>query len=181
MLKLKPTSYNWAVTHLLKESDTDLFPRPFELDAIEYYRDEVERSLQAIDIGSYSWHEGRSAIVPKGVLSFRSATQLDPWDSLVLTALIGEFGDRLEKKRIPYGDEIVFSYRFAPMSDGTMYNMDADWPSFWKKSKEKAASIGGYVAITDVSNYYNQIYHPRLEQQLQGAEVPQEAAQSIIK
>ena len=97
MLRLKAASYNWALTHLLKESDTDLFPRPFELDALESYAEDVVRAIQATDIGSYSWSVGRSTIVPKGELSFRPATQLDPWDSLILTALIKEFGDLIEK------------------------------------------------------------------------------------
>jgi len=117
MLTLKTEPYKWALDHLLKESDTDLFPRPFELDALASFRDDVERSLQRIDINEYSWFEGRRAIVPKGVLSFRAAIQLDPWDSLVLTALIREFGDKIEQKRIPYHDEVVFSYRFTPMNE----------------------------------------------------------------
>jgi hypothetical protein len=181
MLKLKPASYDWAITHLLKESDTDLFPRPFELDAIKSYAEEVVKTILTTDIGSYSWSVGRSTIVPKGELSFRPATQLDPWDSLTLTALIKEFGDLIEEKRIPYHEEVVFSHRFEPMLDGTMYKMDADWPSFWEKSKEKAARIGGYVAITDVSSFYNQIYHHRLENQLASSKIPQEAVKSIIE
>ena len=178
---LKSTSYHWAITHLFAQSDTDLFPRPFELDAIACYPEEVVSTLQKTDIGSYSWSAGRSTIVPKGELSFRFATQLDPWDSLILTAAIREFGEEIEQKRIPYGDEIVFSYRFEPMSDGKMYKMDADWPCFWGKSKEKAVHIGGYVAIADVSSYYNQIYHHSLENQLQKAGVPPEVVRSIIR
>lgn len=181
MLTLRTELYKWALDHLLKESDTDLFPRPFEFNALAAFRDEVERSLQRIDINEYPWFEGRGTIVPKGVLSFRTATQLDPWDSLVLTALIREFGDKIEQKRIPYRDEVVFSYRFTPMNDGTMYSMDGDWLTFWEKSKEKAASIGGYVAIADVSNYYHQIYHPRLEYQLQAAGAKKEAIDSILR
>lgn len=37
MLTLKSTSYRWSITHLLAESDTDLFSAPFELDAIACY------------------------------------------------------------------------------------------------------------------------------------------------
>ena len=181
MLKLKATSFEWAITHLLKESDTDLFPRPFELDAIASYPEDVVKAVQTTDIGSYSWLVGRSTIVPKAELSFRSATQLDPWDSVILTAIIREYGDAIERKRIPYSDEIVFSYRFEPTSNGEMYKREADWPTFWGKSKEKAASIGGYVAMTDVSSYYNQISHHALENQLQAAGVPQEAAKSIVR
>ncbi|HEY4032652.1 MAG TPA: RNA-directed DNA polymerase [Ktedonobacteraceae bacterium] len=180
-LRLRVDSYRWAINHLLNKSDTDLFPRPFELEAIRYYPDEVEKALQKTNIVSYSWFGGRSTIVPKGVLSFRPATQLDPWDSLMLTALIHEYGKEIEDKRIPYDDEIVFSYRFDPRNDGEMYRRDADWPSFWKKSRERAASIGGYVAIADISSYYNQIYHPSLKCCLQTAGVPQEVVQSIIR
>ena len=115
----------------------------------------------------------------QGELLFRYATQLDPWDSLILTAFIREYGDAIERMRIPYRDEIVYSYRFEPMSNGEMYRRDADWPSFWERSKEEAVRMGGYVAIADVSSYYNQIYHHRLENQLVSAGVPLEAAKSI--
>src|SRR5205807_4528310 len=104
------------------------------------------------DIETYSWSGGRHAMVPKGELSFRFAMQLDPWGSLILTALIREFGDAIERKRIPYREAIVFSYPFEPMKDGEMYQRDADWPSFWEQSIKNAASMRGYVAIADVSN-----------------------------
>src|SRR5258708_17382967 len=180
MLRLKPASYEWSITHLLKESDTDLFPRPFELDAIVSYPEDVVRAIQPTDIASYPWFDTRSTIVPKGELSFRYATQLDPWDSLILTAFIREYGDAIERMRIPYRDEIVYSYRFEPMSNGEMYRRDADWPSFWEKSIEKAESIGGHVAIADVSNYYNQISHNALGDLLQAAGGPDEIVESII-
>ncbi|HLX39018.1 MAG TPA: hypothetical protein VKR42_00715 [Ktedonobacteraceae bacterium] len=101
MLKLKPESYKWAITHLVKDSDTDLFPRPFEIDILANYAEDIVKAVQPTDIGSYPWSVGRSTIVPKGELSFRSATQLDPWDDLILTALIREFGDLIEKNRVP--------------------------------------------------------------------------------
>ena len=81
-MKLNPASYHWAITHLLKESDTDLFPRPFELEALESFFEEVVYEIQKTDIGSYPWSVARSTVVPKAELSFRPATQLDPWDSL---------------------------------------------------------------------------------------------------
>ena len=95
--------------------------------------------------------------------------------------MIREYGDLIETKRIPYREEVVFSHRFEPMLDGTMYKIDADWIAFWEKSKEKASQIGGFVAITDVSNYYNQIYHHRLENQLASSGLPNEAVKSIIR
>src|SRR2546421_1685270 len=181
MLSLKTASYEWAITHLLEKSDTDLFPKPFELDAIECYPEDIVRAVQPTDIESYSWSKGRRALIPKGELSFRSATQLDPWDSLILTALIREFGDAIERKRIPYREGIVFSYRFEPTQNGEMYQREADWPSFWEQSIKKAASISGYVAIADISSYYNQIYHPVLEEHLRQAGVPEKAVEALVR
>src|SRR5947209_19186345 len=137
MLRLRSEPYEWTITHLLKKKDTDLFPQPFQLGAIATFPDDAVRSLQKTDISSYPWYGGRNTIVPKSILSFRPATQLDPWDSLILTASIYEFGDKIEKKRIPYSEEIVFSYRFLPTKhEGEMYDRDADWLSFWGKSRE---------------------------------------------
>lgn len=34
-MKLQKESIEWAINHLFKENDTDLFPRPIELDIIQ--------------------------------------------------------------------------------------------------------------------------------------------------
>ncbi|HYT46522.1 MAG TPA: hypothetical protein VEP90_29615 [Methylomirabilota bacterium] len=66
MLSLKTASYEWAITHLLEKSDTDLFPKPFELDAIASYPEDIVKAVQPTDIESYSWSKGRRALIPKG-------------------------------------------------------------------------------------------------------------------
>ena len=35
MNNLKKSSLDWAVEHLINEGDTDLFPRPFEINIIK--------------------------------------------------------------------------------------------------------------------------------------------------
>jgi hypothetical protein len=179
MNKLSPTSTRWAIKHLQKEGDTDLFPRPFEIDVISKFKDDLNKQLQNIDISNYSWIGGRRVIVPKDSFSFRTATQLDPMDTLVLTALIRQYGSKLEKRRISIDEEIVFSYRFNPTPAGRMYDTKVSWFEFWDKSIERAHVSNGWVVIADVSSYYNQISHHTIENQLQAAGVPSYAITSI--
>jgi hypothetical protein len=182
MVKLNEDSLDWAKEHLKKEGDTDLFPKPFEIAAIEANWDTVRDSLLKEDIGSYKWGVARRVIVPKRIHAFRVATQLDPIDMLVLAALIHEYGSQIEKMRIPVGRDVVFSHRFAPDRDGSLYEKTINWNNFWGKSLEKAEAIpDGWVAMADIADYYNQIYHHTLENQLQRAKLPPEVIKSILK
>ncbi len=182
MLKLKTDSVNWAIDHLVYKGDTDLFPKPFEINAFSAERDFVINSLSRVDIGSYKWGTSRRAIVPKTRLFFRKATQLDPFDSLVLGAIIHEFGQNIEEKRIPKEANSVFSYRFQPSLEGELYNKESNWNLFWEISVEKAKTIpNGFVAITDVVDYYNQINHHVVGHELEQCRIPGEIVNSIIR
>jgi len=163
--KFKDTSLRQAKEHLIREGDTDIFPKLFEIDAIVSEWDIIEDELMKRPVGSYKWVGGRRAIIPKGKYSFRVATQLDPIDTLVLTALIFEYGSNLEDMRMSVEENVVFSYRFSPDS-GLLYDAETDWyRRFWSKSLEKARD-SNYVVMTDVTDYYNQIYHHVVENQL---------------
>ncbi len=41
MTTLSPSTINWAVDHLLRYSDTTLFPRIFEYQSLGYCRDDL--------------------------------------------------------------------------------------------------------------------------------------------
>ncbi len=181
MPKLDATSLLKAKESLLNEGDTDLFPKLFEIEAIDENWDMIENNLLGLDnILSYNWIGGRRIIVPKGKYSFRSATQLDPIDSLVLTSLIHQYGTDIERSRIPIEDDIVFSYRFDADLTGSLYNKDINWNTFWVKSLEKAKEIpDGYVLIADISDFYNQISHHQIKQELLKTKIPNEIASSI--
>jgi hypothetical protein len=113
------------------------------------------------------------------VLAFRIATQLDPLDSLVLAAIIKKFGMKIEQRRLPYNDNHVFSYRFFPQPNGRFYGASTTWHAFWESSLQKASAEScHWVAITDITDYYNQIYHHVLENQLREA-VPELAWRTI--
>src|SRR5690348_15827745 len=117
MTSVSSDSFNWALTHLEKQGDTDLFPRPFEIDVLA----SAVPVLQAVNSSDYTWGPARHFLIPKADLSVRRATQLDPLDSLFLAAIIREIGELIEKRRVPVAEHAVFSYRFNPTKDGMFY------------------------------------------------------------
>lgn len=156
-MKLPKSAYDWALKHLGSEGDTDLFPTPFEIGAIKQNWRKVREELARIDIENYGWKGSQRFVVPKDILAFRIATQLDPIDSLILAVIIKKYGSKIENRRIPYDNQYVFSYRFSPTDDGRFYGHESTWHNFWKTSLQKASSQEcRYVVITDITDYYNQ-------------------------
>jgi hypothetical protein len=181
-MRLAKSTYEWALKHLMTEGDTDLFPPLFEIEAIKHSWSSIVDDLCNLDVASYEWKGGRRFVVPKNMYSFRFATQLDPLDNLILAAIIKKYGQKIENKRLPASNGNVFSYRFQPLNDGRFYGPSTNWHDFWKASLEKAsAPTCSWVVITDITDYYNQIYHHVLKNQLDEAGVPQDIVNTIKK
>ena len=180
-MKLNSASYKWALRHLSEEGDSDLFPAPFEIQVFDYCWPDLQAALSKLDVEQYQWSDGRRFVIPKEALAFRNATQLDPFDSLVLAALVYEFGSAIESHRIPAGEGIVFSCRFDPRIDGRLYGDTSNWDAFWSASLKRSTSAGvEYVAVADITDFYNQIYHHVLENELSAAHVPKPICQSLM-
>jgi hypothetical protein len=103
--------------------------------------------------------------VPKSEFAFRSVCQLDPLDSLLFAGIIKEIGAKIERKRLLDSENAVFSYRFDPDPSGRLYAANTGWENFWKISSSHCDNFG-CVLVTDISDYYNQIYHHTIENQL---------------
>jgi hypothetical protein len=162
---LKETSLDWALKHVRKEGDTDLFPQPFEFDVIKKYWPKVLAELKQIDINKHQWQGPRRLMVPKSEFGFRAVSQLDPLDSILFAALVREVGAKIERKRLAKSENAVFSYRFDPAPSGRMYAASTGWEDFWKTSASYCDSFP-CVLVTDISDFYNQIYHHTIENQL---------------
>ena len=132
--KISSTSLNWAISHILKEGDTDLLPVPFEYKIIKKDWKNIQQELLKIDISSHSWDSVRRFSVPKGVLSFRPICQLSPVDALLYAAIIKEIGKKIESKRASIQSDTVFSYRFQPKRNGGLFRTDYGWDKFWSTS-----------------------------------------------
>ncbi|MTJ49029.1 RNA-directed DNA polymerase [Dolichospermum sp. UHCC 0259] len=178
-MKLQEHSLRWALNHLVKYSDTDLFPKPIEFDVLYKIQNDTINRLKDIDLGNYQHNAARRFIVPKDEISYRTATQLDPLDNIMLTAIIYEYGQLIENKRIPISEEKVFSYRFSPQDDWSLYNSNVSWTEFWSVCKNKISNYQ-YAVYLDIADFYNQIYHHNIENQLMDVDFPNQVKKWII-
>jgi retron-type reverse transcriptase len=119
----------------------------------------------------------RRFIVPKDEVSYRQATQLDPQDSIILSAVLFQYGDGIEVRRRPMSQ--VFSYRFNPTEQHGLYDKESSWNEFWTTAAQ-LGSKSGSILYCDIADFYNQIYHHTLENQLIESGLPNQATKWII-
>jgi hypothetical protein len=94
--------------------------------------------------------------------------------------MIKKYGSKIEQARV--SSDIAFSYRFDASSDGRIYGTESRWQAFWERCQRKAVAASvKYVAIADVADYYNQISHHTLENELVAACLPREIVNSLLK
>jgi hypothetical protein len=158
-LKLQKKSIAWAIKSLNKHHDTYIFPYPFEFLAINENLDDVINQISDIDICTAGIRAYRNALTPKRIFSFRIATQLDPIDSIITHSILYEICNEIEKARIPKSQNIVYSFRLNPQSDGRMYDPLYTWPSFLEKALDILNNKDyPFALITDISDFFPSIY-----------------------
>ncbi len=99
--QLSQTSVDWANAHISRFGDTDIFPVPFEFDAIRHCWTTIRHDLASLDLREYQTRAPQFVLVPKTSTGFRASVQPDPIDSLVYSAMIYETAEALEKYRVP--------------------------------------------------------------------------------
>lgn len=168
----------WAIQFVQKHSDGDLFPKIIEFDALLEKSDELANKLSTIPLSQIETGAHRRFIVPKDELSYRQATQLDPQDSIILSSIVYQFGSSIESRRLP--NDIVFSYRFNPDMEHGFYQDNGAWNNFWRTAYHKSLPHKT-VLYCDIADYYNQVYHHTIENQLIGSGFPNQECKWIIK
>jgi len=163
MTSLSPKTIEWAIEHLVRHSDTDIFPPAFEFQAINHSRDEVVKWLSKQDICQWKTRPFRRCLVPKQRYGFRLATQLDPLDMLFYLSLILEVGDEIEKARLPAKEKVSFSNRFAlDNTDFLVFDRTTGYPEFQKHS-EGLVKNHKFVVVADIADFYPRVYFHRIE------------------
>lgn len=171
-------SLKWAIQFIQKHSDGDLFPRIVEFDAFLEKSDELAEKLSSINLSQLDTGAHRRFIVPKDELSYRQATQLDPQDSIVLSAIVYQYGSLIERRRL--SNDIVFSYRFNPDMEHGFYTDRSAWNDFWRTAYHKSLP-DKTILYCDIADYYNQVYHHTIENQLIESGFPNQETKWIIK
>ena len=161
---LEEESLDWSLKHLSRYYDSDFYPRIFEFDAIKHAWGNIKEHIRSIDINEYTPKTPVINLAPKPNATYRIVHQLDPIDSLILTALVYELSQTIEEYRIPEMERIACSYRIKPDSNGSFFDRDENgWDNFTVKTEELVNRFTeGVVLVTDITDFYSQIYVHRI-------------------
>lgn len=182
MDNLRSDSLGWAISHILRFGDTDVFPVPFEYLAIKAFQTNVVKDLSGIDLNGYRTRSFTRQLIPKAKCGFRTVTQLDPIDTIILNAVAYESAGAIESFRAPKEQHVACSYRFDPQPDGVLFASGFGWNDFHAASKEHAANEEiTHVVCADIADFYNQVYHHRLENALESSGIPAQRAKHVEK
>jgi hypothetical protein len=177
---LQSASLAWALTHVRRFGDTDIFPIPFEYDAIAHDWNSVGPYLEQLDLGSYKTRPDRRTMVLKPGGGFRAATQLDPLDHLIYTAAVFEAAERVEAARIPADQRIACSYRVRTTPEGAFFAPESGWKDFYAHSREMAESGRFTHFLTaDIADFYNRLGQHRIQNALELAGVSVERSKNL--
>ncbi|WP_082767305.1 RNA-directed DNA polymerase [Bosea sp. PAMC 26642] len=176
-MTLTVQSLEWAIQFVADHSDGDLFPRIAEMSALLANKRELANEIANKPLAQLATGAHRRFIVPKDEISYRQATQLDLQDTIILSALIFQYGNNIEARRLREG--IVFSYRFLPTSDFGLYRSGSAWNDFWTQSQRRSFD-NRFILYCDISDFYNQIYHHAVENQLIASGLPNQAIKWVI-
>ena len=176
-MTLNCDAIRWSIDSINRHSDGDLFPFLPEVSAIASDPESLVKALANKPLAEFAPQPNRRFIVPKEGLSYRQATQLHPQDSILLTAAVYQFGQGIEQRRQP--KDTVFSYRFNPVSDHGLYGPESLWNEFWTVAYKTSKSYSN-VLYCDIADFYNQIYHHTVENQLAESQFPNQAIKWIL-
>ena len=177
-MTLNASSLNWAIDFVVTHSDGDLFPKVLEVEAIQTLRSEFVKLIEGKDLSPFGVGAHRRFIVQKDEISYRQATQLHPQDSILLSAVVHQYGQGIENRRLP--PNYVFSYRFAPTSQHGLYGSQTAWNDFWTAAHAKSSQCFT-VLYCDIADFYNQIYHHTVENQLIASGFPNQVIKWVLK
>ncbi|WP_020159997.1 RNA-directed DNA polymerase [Methylobacter marinus] len=176
-MTLKAASIEWAVDFIQSHSDGDLFPKVLEIEAIISEKAHFVSQIADKDLSAFVPGVCRRFIVPKDEISYRQATQLDPQDSVILSSIIYEYGGLIESRRL--SPKYVYSYRFKSTVTEGLYNRKTAWNDFWVRAS-KLSEKSECVLYCDIADFYNQVYHHTVENQLIAAGLPNQAVKWLV-
>jgi hypothetical protein len=165
---LTEQSLEFAREHISKYYDSDFFPKAIEFDALWHQWDEVKKDLMAKNVGKLWVTSPRAMTIAKPKGGFRVVHQLEPLDAIAYTALACEVATAVEAARLPADAHIACSYRLL-IADGSYFAGGSGWGDFGKKTEALAATFAN-VLITDITDFYNQIYLHRVNNAIESAD-----------
>lgn len=167
MAILTEASLDFAKEHIGRYYDSDFFPKPVEFEALWHQWDEVKKELMSKNVSKMWVTPPRAMTIVKPRGGFRVVHQLEPLEALIYTALAFEVVPSIEAARVAAGERVACSYRFK-VADGNFYAGGTGWPDFEARTAELMTEFS-HVLLTDITDFYNQIYLHRLNNAIESA------------
>jgi hypothetical protein len=164
-------SLEFAREHISKYYDSDFFPKSVEFEALWHQWAEVKAELMSKNVGKMWITPPRAMTIAKPKGGFRVVHQLEPLDAVVYAALAHHIAPEIEAARMPRDQHVACSYRLN-VADGSFFAGGSGWTDFEQKT-ESLADANKYILVTDISDFYNQIYLHRVNNaiELAGAQL----------
>lgn len=160
MAILSDASLEFAREHISKFYDSDFFPKPLEFEAIWHKWEDVKKELTSKNVSKIFVSPPKTLPAPKPGTGYRIVQQLEPVDALVYTALAAEVATEVENARAKEELHIACAYRLK-LAGGSFFSGGTGWAEFNNKSEELSKKYT-HVLVTDITDFYNQIYLHRL-------------------
>jgi hypothetical protein len=181
---LKEPSIRTSISHLSAFGDTDIFPALPEIRFFVDMADEIVGVLTKLTPGQFQPSTAQEFLVPKSSRAFRIAHQLTAQDTLIYLASVLENAQDMEDQRVHTDEEVAFSYRYLQGAGPRVFDTNCTYHDWL----EKLVNFGGeninrddlrVVVETDISDFFQRIYHHRVENILDGCS--NRAAAAICK
>jgi retron-type reverse transcriptase len=160
-----------------EDRKTDFILSDFEYRIFDKYHNELLDSLaQKIELllsgavpDSYRPEQLRTIRVPKASFTTRPGSIPTIEDRIYYQFLVDELAEEIEQNLVPLDDKVVHSYRYSceRKSEKMFKYESASYKTFNVKTEEIASGYN-FIIITDVSSYFERIYHHDLENTLLG-------------
>jgi hypothetical protein len=158
---------NLAIDNVILEGLDDVFPRPFEIDALA--EDAVlRRRVFHVAVARTSrmrfdperFLPVQTIAIPKRTRrEYRRCALIDPMDSIVYLALALLAAPAIERARPPVESGVALSHRFQP-SDGLLYDRTLTYGYFARDARERLVRRGTNLLVTvDVQRFYDRVNH----------------------
>lgn len=162
---LTEAAVEFARQHIQNYYDSDFFPKAFEYDAIWHSWPEVKKFLVGTNVSKFRVKHPLIMAAKKPSGSYRIVHQLEPIDTIIYTALAYTVSSSVEGARAC--KEVACSYRIAA-ENGGFFERSSSF-KFFADRVEKLVSRYDYILVTDITDFYNQIYLHRLNNALERA------------
>lgn len=163
MARLDTPSLDFARHHIQNFYDSDFFAKQFEFQALWARWGDVVDFLTSRETTEIPAPRHRLMAAPKPGAGYRVVHQLDPLSTLVYTAMAYIVAPGLESARAPLDEHVACAYRVVlDPPRGRFFGESTGYEGFVVRCRALAAQFQ-YVLVTDIADFYNQIYLHRLQ------------------